>query len=481
MRALIASIVLQLLLVLASATAHAADNNKKCNSLADCSAACDKNDLPSCERLSRAYAEGVWGPVDNGKAAAARKKACDGGNVDGCGEALYDKYQGSTSKEMAGEEQALCDRGSRVACTYLSYANVSEDVRAAALSRVDELGEAACAAGDPAACLAAVPSSYYGQGGDSVHERLRAASMRKKAADAATHACGGEDWIACLEYARAVRNGEGAPSQKRAEDALEKLCDHGSPDACGEAGMSIAHVGASAADDAKGEKLLLRGCDLGSAYSCEVAAERFAEGDHPDAKRAVGLWQKACDLSEVGACERLVSMLADADPAGAAAAAKKGCDAESASSCMWLAEAYAEGKGVAKDPKQSVAMSERVCAKNIDPYYCATYGRALYEGKRIPADHARAAELLRAACETGIADACVPAGLLYENGAGPAKADKAVARKMYEAVCKKDTDYGGYQCGCTYLQRMDKKQKNDVVFPDATCQWVEGKERGGDE
>jgi TPR repeat protein len=202
-----------------------------------------------------------------------------------------------------------------------------------------------------------------------------------------------------------------------ARPPLVKACTAEIAESCtllGEAlwGMADPEVDAAAADQAINEAygFLMRGCQGGDGYGCELAGDIMSDHKLPsyDESAAFGLYSRACELgSGVG--------------------------------CSFAADRLFEGKGVAKNLERGLQTLLRSCeAGSVDE--CAEYGEVLAEGRHgVTKDLKLAAKFMAHACEVDV-------GWCETAGDIAAKAgDAGLAKQMYRRDC--DFDNESEACG----------------------------------
>lgn len=228
----------------------------------------------------------------------------------------------------------------------------------------------------------------------------------------------------CNDWGVALLDGKGVPKdEERAAGVLKKACELGSAWGCfnwafvQESGASVQKDVASAAKDYE------KSCGGGVAHGCNrlglLLSEAEFERELPAApKRAVELFEKACELGLPIACGNAGSLLPSVLPSERARAAdllKRGCDGDVATACAQYAERVASGDGESQDPKRAVVLFERAC--KLEPAVgCYFWGFALLnEDSGLSVDFARGQELIARACKAGNPDACSALEELHEE------------------------------------------------------------------
>jgi TPR repeat protein len=125
---------------------------------------------------------------------------------------------------------------------------------------------------------------------------------------------------------------------------------------------------------------------------------------------------------------------------GEEAACVARCEGGSAEACVQLGGCYAGFGKLGKDPAKYVKYSTRGCDLG-DPTACNNLAEAYATGFGVPRDPARAAALyercandFRSGCERGAADDCYMLGHAYTRGLGVA-ADPSLAATAQERAC----------------------------------------------
>lgn len=166
------------------------------------------------------------------------------------------------------------------------------------------------------------------------------------------------------------------------------------------------------------------GCNqLGAVKQASVPYDPHAQPDpadvaaHPCRHHDVAGCIQRCQADEPGACNALGVMFeyATDKPADSAVASgfySRACDAAYAPGCTNLAWLYALGKGVPKDPAQSMALftkayeASKLACRRGDTSGCMMAGELLLEGRGVGMDEALALTMFRTACERGERRGC---------------------------------------------------------------------------
>ncbi|HEY4122896.1 MAG TPA: tetratricopeptide repeat protein [Byssovorax sp.] len=255
-------------------------------------------------------------------------------------------------------------------------------------------------------------------------------------------------------------------------------CDAGDINSCDVLAFMHRAGKGVAQDAAKSVALYRKGCDANDAIACASLgdAQLRGEGAAPDKASARTFYDKACDLGELSACGDVAALLDDA--AEARAARQRACDAGAASSCValgagdalsngepervrgravldelcglhvgvactYLAQLHFNGRGVPADHARTATLLEHAC-RAMDPAACDMLGVQYRQGDGVPKDDALATRLIAQACQQGAANGCLDWGVALEHGKGVPR-DLAKAASLYERACS-----GGIAAGCHF-------------------------------
>jgi TPR repeat protein len=261
---------------------------------------------------------------DEAKAAALKKlaeahwlAACKGAEPRWCTNAAF--LLRSTDRPGALEEayaldRRACDHGVAVGCVEaLRGAVALGKIQLAGLRR--EL-EPLCAGGEPSACFL-----------------LGIAAEDARGVDLVRRGCELGDRFSCERLAELYEEGLGVPKDDAAKRRYYRMaCDRAVPSAC----LALARDAIQALDP-EAPDLARRGCQMGNAVSCHIAAElSFGRGDAAAGVR----WAAAgCRQGIRDSCKRLVEH--DAELPAIPADVKRelyteGCQSELAAACQRL-------------------------------------------------------------------------------------------------------------------------------------------------
>ncbi len=152
------------------------------------------------------------------------------------------------------------------------------------------------------------------------------------------------------------------------EMLLEPACEHGIQRACAKLALRQA-----ATAPEKAAPRLQKACEAGEFEACGQlgALHMKGAGVKKDEARAEALLQKACEAKVIVSCEHLGTMLQQrntpADNPRAAALFARGCKADLPVSCATLGLMYLTGQAGAQDPAKAKVMLKKACGKGLEP------------------------------------------------------------------------------------------------------------------
>lgn len=239
-----------------------------------------------------------------------------------------------------------------------------------------------------------------------------------------------------------------AKYEKEWRESLElakKGCQMGSAESCENLGetydMSVEFP--NFADPALAQKAYERGCRLGNAMACGSAAGNLRQGNgvKQDFQKALALLERSCDGGVVDNCIDLADVLHEGhdgspkDPARAFAIASRYCSAKTSwDGCMVAAES---AKAAGKDDKTVFEMWKAECDHG-SWNGCDAIAEMYASGKGTPKDPAKAREIWKKACEEyEDADACKKIGKAPPAAAKPAAPPKKGSTTKPGAPAKK--------------------------------------------
>ncbi|MDC0748170.1 tetratricopeptide repeat protein [Polyangium mundeleinium] len=155
--------------------------------------------------------------------------------------------------------------------------------------------------------------------------------------------------------------------------------------------------------------------------------------------RLVELFQRACDASDLEACDELGSLL-DED-ASSVALYRKSCDAGYMPACGHLASVLLVNGDMEvladKEPdiKAAIALAKKSCEAG-HANSCTILGGVYRQGKPVKKDHPLAKQYLEHACELGDYRGCTINGTMYELGWDGEKPDEVHALVLRQNAFK---------------------------------------------
>ena len=401
----------------------------------------------SCFELGRLHARGFGVEASVVRAAEHFRRGCDYGSAAACGELGWLVQRGridGTSAEVVTFVERGCDLGSALAC--------------------ERRGRAAeHLLGDPEQAF-----GWYRRAAERYRARCEEA----------------DDDVACNGLSRLMREGSGVPQNRAGADALlVRHCGAGSPEAClnwmgrdGKLSLSsdgpdaltpllkacvenhadacfvLGRIGDAPIMQLNKEPLndpFGRGCRAGSGTACTAAALTrlmAAEGRtsvFPLELEVTVRLERACALGDAGGCYHL-ALLRQVEEQSASgevrALYRRACDWRHPRGCHRLADVFRRGEGVAVDIEAARQMLRRACELGLADA-CHELSRAL---QRVSADASSAVELGERACRLGSRDACWrrAADALREAGSS----NKTRARAELTRGCKR-----GHGASCLEL------------------------------
>jgi serine/threonine protein kinase/TPR repeat protein len=189
-------------------------------------------------------------------------------------------------------------------------------------------------------------------------------------------------------------------------------------------------------------------CNSGDGGGCYALGTLFQEGrgvTENDAYAAT-LLKRSCDANNTFGCRALARAYRDGigvsgDLSKAEALFDKTCKGGKDYDCLYfydsLGNAYKQGNGVARNYDHAGALYKKACAFGYNCYDLFSIAYAFDTGKEVPTNHAKAADLYAAACDSGIAVACTDLGIEYNNGTGVAQ-NYARAAALYSKACNEN-------------------------------------------
>lgn len=357
---------------------------------------CDRGDLKACARLAWMYEWGVGVVPDQSRAFTLAKESCEKGNGDAC--------------DIAGDVAPITVDRTKVA--YGFYVR-------------------GCDQGSSWACQGAGRMTKFGQG--THPDPARGQQLFERSYKLATAGCMANDAWECRVVGVALLRGDGAAKDSTAGYAkLQRACDLGSPEACGEVGEQLA-LGAAGVhkDPVQARKYLELGCNRGSGVACLTLGIAYAYGlvGPVDIPKGFELAKYACENRSPRLCSVLGNFYRQGfgtpkDLALAGDYYKRACDAFDADGCAQLAT-------MEPDDAKKEALLERACTLGNGSFGC----KLLADRERKKGNDARAAELFAIACSTSDSQVgCKELASAYIEGRGVPQ-DVARGREILETGC----------------------------------------------
>jgi uncharacterized protein len=275
------------------------------------------------------------------------------------------------------------------------------------------------------------------------------------------------------------------------EKDCQKQCDAGDAGSCYNLANKLWKPAGRDRDSKRAMPLFEKACELGDENACNtLGLFHWERGDYG---KALSLYKRACDAGESSACGNLGTMFKNGKgvPRSETRAAmfyRQACDAGNPPACGMLAALHEDGRGVPRDGKLALALQTRACEGKF-PRGCGDLGVVYREGKNTPKDLTKARDLFQRACDGGDQKGCTNLGQLYESGDGVAK-DELKAFSLYLRACETD-----YPTACIFVGSAYEKgkgvardQRRSVEYfaksceagNDATCSFLAGKLVRGD-
>ena len=194
------------------------------------------------------------------------------------------------------------------------------------------------------------------------------------------------------------------------------------------------------ADDALGKNdipraldSLNRACAFGDVHSC--AREGVYLTTNPqqggDARRAIMLFQEACDGNDALGCEKLA---ATSDDAKAAQLLDKACGLGDSNACGALAPILQHGTGTAVDHARAVQLAQQACEAGA-ANGCTAWGESFAEGWNGVTDAARATDLLTKSCAMNDGRGCADLANLTTDPTDAARLRAKACANGYQSAC----------------------------------------------
>ncbi|WP_285713651.1 tetratricopeptide repeat protein [Erythrobacter oryzae] len=236
---------------------------------------------------------------------------------------------------------------------------------------------------------------------------------------------------------------------------FEELCERGDAKACGDAAEQF-WVGSSTVpiDLNKAMTLYERACRGGSAGDCGILGLKFEFGRGPakDLVKARYFYNLACEGGVPLGCHDAADMarLIDVNPDRAMITRLYGtaCDGGVPEACEQLGDQHFDGNWVEKSFPKAAQFYRLACETDPESGACLKWAKMLFDGRGIPADGKRAAQIFEQGCKNGQLESCDLLGEAFESGEGVPQDDKkAVA--LWKPACEQ-----GYLLSCQHFGLM---------------------------
>lgn len=200
------------------------------NAADDCKVQCDKGHAGSCANLGRLHLRGAGVEKSEAKASEVFQKACDGGDVEGCG-ALGTLVAGSDAAKAVGLWTKACDGAVAGSCTSLGKAALEGTGTDKNPDKALALFVRGCDGGDPQGCASAADRTRMGK---TPEEQQRALQLDNRA-------CQGGIPASCVTVGKAYDGGSMLVGRNAilAQMSFRRACFRGDANGCFELGRSL--------------------------------------------------------------------------------------------------------------------------------------------------------------------------------------------------------------------------------------------------
>lgn len=250
--------------------------------------------------------------------------------------------------------------------------------------------------------------------------------------------CSSANPSGCTELAVAAEN---AKKFDAALELYERGCRANEPTACNNLGLLLERGGGGTVtiDRPRALETFERACDLGYGKSCMNRGNMFRNADPPAHEKALESYIKACDLNETNAC--VLAGWAYAEGRGTAIdndiaykTFKKGCDEGSERACGAMGSRMVLGLGVEKNVERGAEMMRVACDTGVAGETCTNLGAMILDGKMGKPDPIAAHAAFEKGCAARDSMSCKGAGNDLKTGNGtPIDLPKALER--YRTGC----------------------------------------------
>jgi TPR repeat protein len=292
---------------------------------------------------------------------------------------------------------------------------------------------AQCDKGDAASCFNAAYMYDTGKGADQDDDKANALYDK---------ACSAGFPRACTQLAQfyfAWHNGQTDDEIVKSVGYATKACDAGQPEACSLLGyMNMSGAGPLDPDVGKALPYYERGCGGGDPIGCVAAGMAYTmdkDGRKPD-------WVKSLEFN------------------------RRGCDGGNTDGCVAAVTELLEGHHVARDPKEVIAMTRRLCDRF--PEHCSYAGMITMYGIAGWRDDRVAYDAFSKGCAAGEQLSCAFEARMRLDGRG-APADEDNALPVLKKLCdvnktKTDADQTMHDTACggvAHAMQLGKGTKKD--------------------
>jgi TPR repeat protein len=359
------------------------------------------------------------------------REACDGGEPRGCAGLAHLYEQGASVPKRLDKALALYERSckKRVWSACVGAAAMLEEGRGvpAKPEAAAKRYKVACKKREGTGCLRY--GKWLEKKGDA-----RSLLLARKAFEKACHLGALKG---CTTVAFLHAEGRGVPRDRaRAVRLYQDACDRGEMRACFKLG-ELHFYGLSGENTTyRATELFENACDGGDAAAC-AAVGWLAERQGGELSRAAQLYEGACREGAMQGCVGLGRLLATGrslprDEKRALALFQQACDGQDRWGCKKLGDAYRDGlAGVAADDAKTQDAYERACRLG-EMRGCFHRGLRLWDNN--PANQKKAAAYFEQACEGGVIRGCDDLAQMVEQGEAGAR-DPARARALYRRGC----------------------------------------------
>ena len=280
----------------------------------------------------------------------------------------------------------------------------------------------------------------------------------KKAAEYYLRACDDLHYgMSCGNVGLHYERGDWFPKDEKKGNAYYALgCKYGEGRSCKYLAISMRDGTGMQVDNAGAAKMFDKACDMGENDACDKLIEMYMAGKAGSPQEALDLERRQCDAGRADACNAAGMLLEQGagtvarNELQAAVLFQKACEKRSATGCVNLGDMYSEGRGLGKDDDKALSFYELACG--IDGARgCGLAAKTIF-GRRTPSadDVAHAVDLARRGCQKKDGVSCAVLASAYESGKPPTVArDFVRAFASYDDACD-----AGAADGCMKAAQM---------------------------